>query len=78
MYNFYTHFLHLSIILFRGATAPLAPLVPTPMLYKDEVSSLVHILQLVASYHEVLESLTSDSSLEVSEELPESVSMNHH
>ena len=51
-------------------------------------SSLVHILQLVASYHEVLESLTSDSSLEVSEELPESVtlgsnyiplaSMNHH
>ena len=31
MYNFYTHFLHLSIILFRGATAPLAPLVPTPM-----------------------------------------------
>ena len=57
-------------------------------LYKDEVSSLVHILQLVASYHEVLESLTSDSSLEVSEEVPESVtlssnyiplvSMNHH
>ena len=54
----------------------------------NEVSSLVHILQLVASYHEVLESLTSDSSLEVSEELPESVtlgsnyiplvSMNHH
>ena len=29
-------------------------------LYKDEVSSLVHILQLVASYHEVLKSLTSD------------------
>ena len=27
-------------------------------LYKDEVSYLVHILELVASYHEVLESLT--------------------
>ena len=44
-------------------------------LYKDEVSSLVYILQLVASYHKVLESLTSDSSLEVSEELPESVTL---
>ena len=42
---------------------------------KDEVSSLVHILQLVASYHEVLECLTSDSSLEVSEKLPESVTL---
>ena len=38
-------------------------------------SSLVHILQLVASYNEVLESLSSDSSLDVSEELPESVTL---
>ena len=44
-------------------------------LYKDEVSSLVHILKLVTFYHEVLESQTSHSLLEVSEELPESVSL---
>ena len=42
-------------------------------LYKDEVSSLVQILQLLASYHEVSESLSSELSLKVSEELPESV-----
>ena len=42
---------------------------------KDEVSSLVHILKLVTFYHEVLESLTSHSLLEVSEELPDSVSL---
>ena len=46
---------------------------PHSHLYKNEVSSLVHILQLLVSFHEVSESLSSELSLEVSEKLSESV-----